>query len=298
MGRREIMLTLASLLACMLLASCTPEEVAKTADAIDALGEITLDSGDAIEDANAQYDALSEEQKQQIENYALLDEANERYAALLYAEIAKALEESNELEDSYFAQYYDVSALQTAKDKAQSALNASETQNYRTAYAALSTETESLKSFIAQEAALSYSAQTTVGEFPFMVDESNLPDEWSLKPIALQTSTHPEWIVSEQKATDLPKWVIPFIDGSGREYTFTITQVPTTEIAVEDENGQLQTAYVNTELKLEQYRKEEVNRDPNRELNERPGYFFSDKSGNLILALQNYDGEDHYVLYR
>lgn len=51
-------------------------------DKIDAIGTVTLDSADAIEAARAAYDALTEEQKALVFNYATLEEAEDLYAEL------------------------------------------------------------------------------------------------------------------------------------------------------------------------------------------------------------------------
>ena len=53
---------------------------------IDAIGEVTLDSKSAIEEARAAYDALSDAQKKLVENYDDLLNAESRYEALLKAE--------------------------------------------------------------------------------------------------------------------------------------------------------------------------------------------------------------------
>ncbi|MBQ7093296.1 MAG: S-layer homology domain-containing protein, partial [Clostridia bacterium] len=53
---------------------------------IDAIGEVTLDSKSAIEEARAAYDALSDAQKKLVENYNDLLDAENRYEALLKAE--------------------------------------------------------------------------------------------------------------------------------------------------------------------------------------------------------------------
>ena len=49
---------------------------------IDAIGEVTLDSKDAIEAARAAYDKLTDEQKKLVPNYETLTKAEETYAAL------------------------------------------------------------------------------------------------------------------------------------------------------------------------------------------------------------------------
>lgn len=51
-------------------------------DRIDAIGEVTLASGGAIEAAREAYDALTEEQKAQVDNYQDLLDAEETYARL------------------------------------------------------------------------------------------------------------------------------------------------------------------------------------------------------------------------
>lgn len=61
------------------LTGCTPSEVREAQDAIDAIGEVTLDSQDAIVDANAKYDALDEEFKEQVGNYPVLENANAEF---------------------------------------------------------------------------------------------------------------------------------------------------------------------------------------------------------------------------
>ena len=65
-----------------MLGSTVEEKLANTIALIDAIGTVTVDSGDAIEAARAEYDALPENQKAKVSNYAVLTQAEERYAAL------------------------------------------------------------------------------------------------------------------------------------------------------------------------------------------------------------------------
>ena len=60
-------------------------------DKIDAIGEVTLDSENAIQAARAAYDALTEEQKAEVKNYDKLTAAEAAYARLL-AEQSERLE--------------------------------------------------------------------------------------------------------------------------------------------------------------------------------------------------------------
>lgn len=63
-------------------------EAAKRTEAlIDAIGEVTADSRSAIEQAQAAYDALSAQEREQVENDAALQAAHERFAALKSAAV-------------------------------------------------------------------------------------------------------------------------------------------------------------------------------------------------------------------
>ena len=60
---------------------------------IDAIGEVTLESGDAIKAARAAYDALTDTQKELVKNYEKLTAAEEAYTALVDAAAAKAVDD-------------------------------------------------------------------------------------------------------------------------------------------------------------------------------------------------------------
>lgn len=60
---------------------------------IDAIGEVTLDSGDAIDAARAAYDKLPEAKKALVDNYEKLTAAEEAYTALVDAAAAKAVDD-------------------------------------------------------------------------------------------------------------------------------------------------------------------------------------------------------------
>ena len=62
-------------------------------DLIDAIGEVTLESGDAIKAARAAYDALTDTQKELVKNYEKLTAAEEDYTALVDAAAAKAVDD-------------------------------------------------------------------------------------------------------------------------------------------------------------------------------------------------------------
>ena len=60
---------------------------------IDAIGEVTLDSGDAIDAARTAYDKLPEAKKALVDNYEKLTAAEEAYTALVDAAAAKAVDD-------------------------------------------------------------------------------------------------------------------------------------------------------------------------------------------------------------
>ena len=67
--------------------------VAAVKELIDAIGEVTLDSGDAIDAARAAYDELSEAKKALVDNYEKLTAAEEAYTTLVDAAAAKAVDD-------------------------------------------------------------------------------------------------------------------------------------------------------------------------------------------------------------
>ena len=67
--------------------------VAAVKELIDAIGEVTLDSGDAIDAARAAYDKLPEAKKVLVDNYEKLTAAEEAYTALVDAAAAKAVDD-------------------------------------------------------------------------------------------------------------------------------------------------------------------------------------------------------------
>lgn len=282
----------------LFLVGCTDPAVTDTMKAIDSIGTVTIESKDAIDTANDKYNSLDKDLKKEVDNYSDLKSASKRYDQLLYSEITKEISHSQEILSSYFAQQFDTKEIEAAKTDAQAALDASDTDGYYKVYKALKKADKELDTYIKDEKKKSYSMETYGGDNPFRLEESDLPSEWSFKPITLQSSTHPSWVMSEKKATDLPTYVYFFINQTSREYTYQLNQIPTKAIKVQDEDGKMQTALVNTEVQFTGQFDQVVNVDPNKELNERPAYFFARAKDNaIVLALQNYDGEDHYVLY-
>lgn len=73
------------------------EEAANVEDAINAIGEVTLDSGKAIEAAHRAYDAASGGARLQVTNAALLDEADNALLVLQAAPVEEAIEAIGEV---------------------------------------------------------------------------------------------------------------------------------------------------------------------------------------------------------
>ena len=81
--KKAISLLLALLL-CLSLTACGKSEAVKNVEAmIDALGEITLESIDAIRSAEDAYNALTENERKKVDNYATLTEARDAYYELV-----------------------------------------------------------------------------------------------------------------------------------------------------------------------------------------------------------------------
>ncbi|MBQ6524153.1 MAG: hypothetical protein IJI12_05775 [Atopobiaceae bacterium] len=81
MSKRALIVVILS--GALFLCSCgVDKEVKAVIDAIDALGEIEVSDIEGIEQAQSLYDALTEEQKGQVSNYATLEEAQKQLPQL------------------------------------------------------------------------------------------------------------------------------------------------------------------------------------------------------------------------
>ncbi len=288
----------ASLIVALGTIGCSDPAVTDTVKAIDSIGTVSIESKSAIDAANKKYASLDKGLKKEVENYDDLKSANKRFDQLLYANLTKELKHSKELLSSYFAQQFDTKDIEIASADAQAAIDSSDSNGYYKVYKALKKADSELDSYIKSEKKKSYSTETYSGDMPFRLEESDLPSKWSFKPLKLQSSATPNWIISTKEATDLPTYINLFINGSSRNYTYQLNQIPTKEIKIQDENGEMKTALVNTEVKFSAAFDQAANNDPDKELNERPAYFFARAKDNaIVLALQNYDSEDYYVLY-
>lgn len=288
----------ASILACTLAAGCTPKEVQDLTAEIDSLGEISLDSGEMIESANAQYDALPEDQKSQVDNYPTLEEANKRYSEILYAEISKELEEVTELESSFFAQRYDMNGMATAKQKASAAISNSDSEKYPEAYTSLKTELGLFRDFISAEKAGSYSVETSAGEHPFAVNAEAISYGICAEPLVKRSSDYPYNVCfHDSETTDDPITLDYSVQDTLRWYACDFRQIDTTEIEIQDENGELRKAFVNTEVVLSDPPQEYGANAGPYQLGENSCYLLQSEKHGLVLAVADVNSGQGYIPY-
>lgn len=299
--QKRILITVITVML-ILLSACTSKEAKSVIEKIDNIGEISVDTGKKLEEIETEYEALSEEDKAQVENYKQYEDAVKEFHAHMYGLIKKELETTQKLKVNYFAQYYDLKKVESTKFEAEEIISNSLEEKYEIVYQDLKTENDSLQTYIDNEYEKIFNMQTSeeMGyAYPFAVDETHLPEFWSLKPIVKQSSSHPTWIhKGESEVTDKPPYVSLFINGSSQQYDYKTENIETKKINVQNVNGEIKTALVNTEIVFKQQNRHPVNMDENTLLNERPAYLLVDKgTSNIYIALQNYDGEDYYVLY-
>lgn len=216
-----------------------------------------------------------------------------------YKLLKQELKETQELKSNYFAQYFDLNELNQAEKTANEVIKNSDKEKYEATLSELEKQNSDLDTFINSEQEKLYNIPTGSTEYPFAVDLSELPIGWSAESIKKQTSSHPLRIdVYEPDYIDESPDVYIWIKSSSHKYSYEIHNIDTKEIIVQDENGEKEKALVNTEIQFIQKDQHPVNITDDTIKNQRPGYLFKDRDKSTILALQNYDGEEYYVLYK
>lgn len=82
---KKIIAVLLILVMALSFAACGKSQAVKDAEAaISNIGEVSLDSGRAIANAEKLYSGLSEKDAKSVENYSVLTEAREKYNSLVY----------------------------------------------------------------------------------------------------------------------------------------------------------------------------------------------------------------------
>lgn len=228
-----------------------------------------------------------------VENTSKEIESYNEYYKLLKEEI----EEADKLLADYFSEGYDVSKLTETKNNAKIAIEKSDFVNYKEIYSSLSSQDNALNQHIEDEMSKIYNTSTGLSDqYPFGVDVSEMPAEWSYKPLIKQKSNFPTWVItSEADTLDGQPYANLFINSSSSEYYYAVNQIDTKKISVQDDNRELKDALVNTEVLFTIQEGYAV--DESSVLNERPAYLLKMKSGEIYLALQDYDGSEFYVLY-
>lgn len=89
---------------------------------IAAIGEVTLDSGDAIKEARYAYDGLTELQKNLVQHPETLREAEQRYDELRAAEVSAAIASMGEITMDSLEMIQEVQAMYDALTESQKAL--------------------------------------------------------------------------------------------------------------------------------------------------------------------------------
>lgn len=260
------------------------------------ISKFKIDSKNAFEKKNIEKLIMIQEQVDDLYN-----EINEKIKN--YNEYYKFLKDelivTDKLKSNYFSRDYDTSKVDEVKNSAESVIAEADFKKYEEVYNLLLAQNKIFAKHIEESEQMIFSSPTEnilSSEFPFAVSEDELPAIWSFEPMLKQTKNHPTWIMTgEPDVLDEPYYACLFIDDNSAEYYFNVKQIPTREIIVQDKNRVTQKALVNTEVTFDM--KEGYSVDEYTALNERPGYLFMDKNKRLYLALKNYDGEEHYVLY-
>lgn len=117
--KKGISLVLVLVLCLSLYACGKSKAVQEVETAISAIGEVGVDSREAIETAEGLYSALPDKDKEQVENYSLLVEAREEYEKAYVFELSKEAYENiktaYELVSNFGSDYYRVRFLSVWK---------------------------------------------------------------------------------------------------------------------------------------------------------------------------------------
>ena len=219
-----------------------------------------------------------------------------------YYLIASELEKSEKLLSNYYANKYDMKDFNAAMQSAQLALDNSDEKAYKAVLAELQKQNKAFEAFIDERVKESYSLQTVKDnstDYPFEVDVSVLSDNWQFKPLILQSSQNPVAILRlPAETTDSEPYMCLFIGSNSAKYDYEIENVDTRTITVQDENGELVSALVNTKVNITA-RKGFDYLDEVQFYSSNPAYFFKNKSGVILLAIPNREvGSDFYILYK
>lgn len=106
MKKKLIIVMLLTIL--ILLMGCTSEEAQHVIDRIDNIGTIHMLSGKQLDEIGQQYDALNDDEKEQVVNYEIYEKAVEEYESYMKSTVDEVVEELS---------YYEPRECENKKDK-------------------------------------------------------------------------------------------------------------------------------------------------------------------------------------
>ena len=113
--KRVISLALVLVLGLSLFACGKSQSIKAVEEAITDIGEVSIGSKDAIENAEKLYNALSDKEKEQVENYNTLVEAQKAYVFELSKNAYENIKTAYELVSNFASDYYEVRFLSVWK---------------------------------------------------------------------------------------------------------------------------------------------------------------------------------------
>lgn len=215
-----------------------------------------------------------------------------------YALIKEELKTTESLQASFFADYYDMKDLEKAKKEAEKVVDSSNEEMYKDVLVELQSQNEAFISFIETEKEKSFSSETGEGTYSFAVDESSVEYGFCFAPYVKQSSDYPVNPVFIEAETTDERPVFHFdMKNDVCVYSFELRNVGTRWIEVQDEEGNLQKAFVNTEIVLYDAPDGWM---PNNELyplGEGSCYLFNNEEYGLTLAIKDEVKGKGYILY-
>lgn len=107
------------LVMCLSLCACGKSQAVKAVEeAITDIGEVSIDSKDAIENADNLYNALSSKEKDQVENYNILEQAQKAYVFELSKTAYNKICEAYEMTDAFAFDTYEGWRVGATEEKA------------------------------------------------------------------------------------------------------------------------------------------------------------------------------------
>lgn len=215
-----------------------------------------------------------------------------------YALIKEELKTTESLQSSFFADYYDTKDLEKAKADAEKAIEESNEDVYKEVLTELQAQNEAFLSFIESEKEKSFSIETGDGDYPFAIDESSIEYYICMIPYEKHSSEYPvDVCFFEADTTD----ELPLFDFNVKNgiciYSYELQNIDTKWIDVQDGNGEVQKAFVNTEMV---FYPAPDSWEPDNELyplETGSVYLFNTEEYGLTVAIKDKAKVDEYILF-